>query len=121
MIYLLHFTEPLGDPTRPRMSAAHYLGWAADGALEDRLAEHLSGRGAKITRAAHARGIALIVARTWDGDRNEERRLKKTGHFADRLCVLCNPRLVELVDTPPSSSGAVRREGSSPSVGTPST
>ena len=27
-VYLLHFLEPIGNPTNPRAMAQHYLGWA---------------------------------------------------------------------------------------------
>ena len=90
MIYLLCFSAPLGDPSRAHMSARHYLGWATEEDWRDRIAAHLAGRGAAITRAAVAQGIELRIARLWPGeDRTRERRLKRAGHFADRLCPEC--------------------------------
>ena len=85
-LYLLHFSEPLGDASRPRMSASHYLGWADD--LERRLQVHMRGRGPNITAAAVARGITLELAWTEPGDRNRERRLKNNGHY-ERRCRIC--------------------------------
>ena len=68
MIYLLHFTAPLGDPSRPRMSARHYLRWAPEADWQDRIDAHRAGRGAAITRAAVAAGIELELVRTWPGE-----------------------------------------------------
>ena len=90
VLYLLHFDEPLGDPERPRMSARHYLGWASDGALQARLDEHLSGRGAKITAECVRRGIGWTVTLLGDGTRDDERRRKKNGHH-ERRCIVCRP------------------------------
>ena len=90
-LYLLHFDEPLGDPTRPRMSASHYLGWAKAGKLEDRLARHARGTGAAITRAAVERGIGWSVTLLVDGTRDDERRLKFAGHH-ERRCAVCRGR-----------------------------
>ena len=87
MIYLLHFSAPLGDPDRPHMSASHYLGYAED--VDRRLELHRSGKGPSITAAAVARGIELLHVWTRPGGREDERRYKRAGHFADRLCDIC--------------------------------
>ena len=78
-IYLLHFD-------RPYKHARHYLGWADD--LERRLARHEAGNGARLLAVIGAAGISWTLARTWEGDRHEERRLKRRGGHA-RLCPLC--------------------------------
>lgn len=78
-IYLLHFDAPYAH-------ARHYLGWAAH--VEARLAHHAAGSGARLTAAAAAAGIGWTVARTWQGDRNAERRLHNRGGGA-RLCPIC--------------------------------
>ncbi len=86
MVYLLHFSGRLGNE---RHSAQHYLGFCPDGTLDNRLAEHEHGAGARITAAAVERGFSLRVARTWNnGDRKLERRLKNQKH-SPRLCPLC--------------------------------
>jgi hypothetical protein len=90
IIYLLHFDEPLGDVGRSRMSAQHYVGWAKDGKLQDRLHEHELGNGAAITRAAVERGIGWTVVRLVDGTRDDERRLKRNGNHK-RRCSICRP------------------------------
>lgn len=90
VLYLLHFSEPLGDPTRPHMSARHYLGYARDEATrEARIALHRKGTSkVAITRAAVERGIELIVGWVGEGDQTRERRMKQNGHY-DRLCSVC--------------------------------
>lgn len=79
--YLLHFNSPFGH-------ARHYLGFASPGRLEQRLAEHAAGRGAKLTGYVKAAGITWTLARVWeDGTRTDERRMKQSGH--SRRCPLC--------------------------------
>lgn len=88
-IYLLHFDRALGDPERPRAGARHYLGWANGEGVESRVERHRGGTGAKIVRALVEQGGDFEVVWTRPGTRNDERRLKRTGHFADRLCPVC--------------------------------
>ena len=79
-IYLLHFSEPFKH-------ARHYLGWSRN--LEARLEHHEAGSGANLLRHVAAAGITWELVRTWEGDRNEERRLKK--HSSTRYCPICHP------------------------------
>jgi predicted GIY-YIG superfamily endonuclease len=83
IVYLLHLSKPV-NAARP---ARHYLGSADD--LPARLAQHASGRGARMLAAAAARGIGWEVARTWDGGRPLERRLKNRKNAPRELCPLC--------------------------------
>ncbi len=85
-VYLIHFDRPLGDLDNPRGQARHYLGYSDD--LQARLARHREGNGAAIMAAVARAGIDWTVARTWNGDRGLERRLKK-GHNSPRLCPIC--------------------------------
>lgn len=85
-VYLLHFDEPIGNRENPRAMAQHYIGYADH--LGRRIAEHLTGRGAKITQELHRRGIGFDIARTWSGDRSFERRLKNRKN-ARALCPIC--------------------------------
>ena len=85
MVYLLHFSAPLGNE---RHQAQHYIGSAPDSRLQTRIAEHQRGAGARITQVAVERGIGLEVVRTWPGGRQEERRLKNR-KAAPRLCPVC--------------------------------
>lgn len=84
--YLLHFDRPVGND---RHQASHYLGYAPDRTLRQRIAAHRAGDGAAITRYATGQGIALELVRTWPGlTRQDERRLKRQHHHA-RLCPVC--------------------------------
>jgi hypothetical protein len=86
--YLLHFDRAIGSDN-PRGRAQHYLGYADR--LDRRALEHLTGRGAAITRALVAQGIGFVIARTWPGDRSFERKLKNRKE-APRLCPICQRR-----------------------------
>ncbi len=78
-MYLLHFDEPLAQ-------ARHYLGFTED--LSQRLAQHRSGSGARLMQVITEQGIDWQLARTWEGKRTLERRLKKQPN-GPRLCPLC--------------------------------
>lgn len=78
-VYLLHFTERYRH-------AGHYLGSIND--LPARLAEHNQGRGARRLAVVKAAGISWQLARTWDGGREQEQKLKKRKSGV-RLCPLC--------------------------------
>jgi hypothetical protein len=85
-VYLIHFDHPLGDLDNPRGQAQHYLGYTRD--LNTRLTKHRHGNGAAIMAAVARAGIDWTVARTWDGDRELERRLKNR-HNSPRMCPIC--------------------------------
>ncbi len=90
-VYLLHFDQPLigrqRNPAAQRTQIArHYIGYAGDVAA--RIAQHRSGRGARLLAVLAEAGIGFTVAATWTGDRAEERRLKRQ-HHAARLCPIC--------------------------------
>lgn len=86
-VYLLHFDEPVYGNSR------HYIGFTTN--LEQRLAMHRSGRGARITSIARKKGIAWHLAHVWeDGDKNFERKLKKSA-AAKKFCDICTPKKVE--------------------------
>jgi predicted GIY-YIG superfamily endonuclease len=78
-VYLLHFH-------RAYKHARHYIGSTNN--LTKRLAEHQSGRGARLLEVVHAAGITWELARTWEGGRARERKLKKQAG-ASRFCPLC--------------------------------
>jgi hypothetical protein len=84
-VYLLHFDAPFGH-------ARHYTGWASD--LYGRLAHHGGPGGANLLQHVAKAGIGWQLARTWDGDRYLERRLKRRGG-ATRRCPICCPDLAE--------------------------
>lgn len=80
-VYLLHFD-------RPYMHALHYLGWTRAGRLDERLAEHRAGQGARLMAVIKEAGIGFELARTWPGPRALERQLKRR-HKIRRACPLC--------------------------------
>jgi predicted GIY-YIG superfamily endonuclease len=78
-IYLLHFDHPY-------QHAAHYCGFTTN--LDQRLAEHAAGCGARLLAVIVHAGIGWRLARTWTGTRNRERALKEQGGGA-RRCPIC--------------------------------
>jgi predicted GIY-YIG superfamily endonuclease len=80
-VYLLHFE-------RPYRHARHYVGYTEN--LEQRLAAHRSGNGARLIEVITVAGIDWQLARTWEGaGRDLERAIKRAGH-SPRLCPICN-------------------------------
>lgn len=91
--YLLHMSRPLGNTANVRAMAQHYVGYADDAigdgvSLERRIAEHLAGQGARITRAAVAAGIAIELVAVWRAPLAFEKQLKRRKE-APRLCPIC--------------------------------
>jgi predicted GIY-YIG superfamily endonuclease len=78
-VYLLHFTKPYRH-------ARHYLGYAGD--LAKRLNQHRHGAGARLPQVCAEHGIDFVVARTWPGGRDLERRLKLRKN-SPKLCPIC--------------------------------
>lgn len=82
MVYLLHFDRPINSSH----TAQHYLGsslW-----IESRLNQHRSGKGARLCKVARERGIGFTLARTWQGGRKLERKLKQQKN-GKKLCPIC--------------------------------
>ncbi|MEG4242967.1 hypothetical protein [Microcoleus sp. AT9b-C3] len=88
--YLIHWQPAIGNLTNPRGTASHYLG-STQKPVGDRLREHKSKVGARITKAAVEQGRELVLVRTWRGGWHRERELKKL-HNNRLLCPICNPR-----------------------------
>lgn len=80
MVYLIHFDEKLKH-------AQHYLGSTDN--LEQRLERHRSGNGARLMEVIMQAGITWQLARTWEGGRDVEKRLKRQKN-SPRLCPICN-------------------------------
>jgi predicted GIY-YIG superfamily endonuclease len=78
MVYLLHFHQKLAHSQR-------YIGFTTN--LDKRLTDHLCGMGARIMDVCFERGIEWELARTWPGDQELERRLKRR-HGATSICPL---------------------------------
>lgn len=81
-VYLLHFTAPYKH-------ARHYVGFTTD--LDRRMLDHFHGRGARLVEVIGGAGLGAMIARTFDGDRRLERRIKNQKQ-TPRLCPICNPR-----------------------------
>ena len=88
MIYLIHFEKEY-------KGCLHYLGFCENGNLKARLKRHKEGRGSKLLRAVNKAGIDYSIVRTWDGNRNMERKLKRQKN-AKRFYPACNlPQIVK--------------------------
>jgi predicted GIY-YIG superfamily endonuclease len=83
-IYLLHF-EPAYK------HASHYLGWTED--IDARIDRHQRGQGSPLVAAAVAAGCAINLARTWEGDRKLERKLKNRKNTPRQLCPICRGKV----------------------------
>ena len=81
MIYIIHFETPLHH-------ARHYVGYCAEGTLDQRLQRHRSGQGSRLMYAIALAGIDFVVALTHPGDRHFERRIKRAKN-TPRFCPLC--------------------------------
>jgi predicted GIY-YIG superfamily endonuclease len=79
-IYLIHLLPKYKH-------ARHYLGIAND--VDTRFQAHRNGHGARLTQVAIEHGSELVIVRTWEGTREDERRLKRQKN-APRLCPLCS-------------------------------
>ena len=79
-VYLLHFDQRY-------QHAGHYTGWAEH--LDQRLAQHQRGTGARLVEVITQAGIGFRVARLWPAaSRARERSLKNSGGAA-RRCPIC--------------------------------
>lgn len=83
-VYILHFTKTY-------KGATHYIGFSTD--IYARFAEHTSGRGNPLVKAALEAGSGILLVRIWEGaDRTFERKLKNRKE-AHRFCPCCNATL----------------------------
>ena len=85
VVYLLHFEQPIAPG---RHTTQHYLGFAEARLFGERIEEHRTGCGARLTQVANEREIPFVIARVWYGDRSFERRLKNRKN-GPRLCPIC--------------------------------
>lgn len=88
-VYLLCFDQPY-------RWCRHYLGWCNGGeeALERRLREHASGRGARLMQVISEAGIGFTLVRTWEGSRQDERALKDRKNACE-FCPNCRREYLE--------------------------
>lgn len=86
-VYLIHIEPGYGH-------ADHYCGSTPRYRLWTRMREHADGYGSNLCHYARAAGSVLILARTWDGLRGEERRVKarpRGSRGLRRYCPVCHP------------------------------
>jgi hypothetical protein len=75
--YLIHWQPAIGNLSNPRGTASHYLG-STKKPVGDRLREHKSKVGARITKAAVEQGRELVLVRTWRGGRSGNGNLRSS-------------------------------------------
>lgn len=75
-VYILEFSEALGNADNPRGRAKFYVGWTSRKLAVHRVEEHRNGTGAHITRAAVQQGIKLEVVALFPGDKALEKLIK---------------------------------------------
>lgn len=91
MIYLLHFEQPYPAGKRPQ----HYMGHTPEERFDDRMREHRNGSNkARFTQVMAELGITFVVARTWPGDFEMEKALKRRKRPV-ALCPICHPLRAE--------------------------
>lgn len=79
-VYLIHFDQPYKH-------ARHYVGYSDN--IEERVALHQNGQGARLCEVVVNAGIGLQLVRTWEGaDRHFERKIHGRGKSI--YCPICN-------------------------------
>ena len=98
-LYLIHFTQPYRAKSgKKQKTAQHYLGYTIN--IENRMALHRSGQGAKLLRVCKQEGITWEIARVWPGEgRETEKKFKRRGHFKT-ICPCCNQKVSHLRHKP---------------------
>jgi predicted GIY-YIG superfamily endonuclease len=86
LVYLIHL-----DPAYKH--ARHYTGWTAN--LDQRLAEHRAGAGARLLDVVQKAGGSWHLVRTWPGTRSLERAIKDM-RAVPQLCPECTPHPLPL-------------------------
>ena len=85
-VYVLVFSEPLGNPYTPHGMAQTYTGWCRSEYPQRRYSQHIQGRGACIVRAAVEQGLDVRIGAVIPGaTRADETRIKRWA---------CMPRLL---------------------------
>ena len=82
-VYLLHL-DP-GLPITGARAARHPSGYTAL-PVEDRLAQHLAGRGSPLIAAVISAGGTATLQRTWNDTNRRFERARGRRHEATRLC-----------------------------------
>lgn len=84
-VYIIHFDRAFHH-------ARHYVGWAQDNNVEERMLKHMNGQGSSLLRAVNGENIPWLIARVWhNADRNFERWLKNQKRTA-MFCPHCTDK-----------------------------
>jgi predicted GIY-YIG superfamily endonuclease len=78
-VYLLHFSQAYKH-------AKYYVGYTTN--LSARLEAHNKGNGARLLEVITQAGLSFQLARTWQGTRKDERKIKNQKN-APRFCPVC--------------------------------
>jgi predicted GIY-YIG superfamily endonuclease len=81
-VYLIHLESAIAH-------SQHYIGWTKH--LSERIAHHKNKTGARFLQVAVELNIDFDVVRTWEGDKNLERKLKNQKN-ARRICPICQKK-----------------------------
>jgi predicted GIY-YIG superfamily endonuclease len=109
LTYLVHLNQRY-------MHAGHYTGTTRD--LAARLADHASGRGARLLEVVSEAGIEWQLAQVWPGGRDRERQLKRQGG-ASRRCPVCKGQPPDVAAWAESIAARRRPESPAPPVAEP--
>ena len=82
-VYVLKFSEPLGNTANPHGYAKHYTGYSPN--VHSRIEAHRHGCGASITQAAYRNGIRIEVVALFEGGRDLERKIKNRKNIGKLL------------------------------------
>lgn len=78
-VYMLKFTGKVGG------RAQYYIGYCADGRVQERYQEHITGRGAAICRAAVEQGHSILLAHIFPGAGRDLEFYLKSQHNAGAI------------------------------------
>ena len=94
-VYLIHLERPLNESSiSPFGKAQHYAGFAKRD-IDARFAEHRSGSGAAILKAAMQAGIDFQIVKRWEGEDRKFERWLKRGSLTP-YCPLCRAEYLRL-------------------------
>lgn len=91
-VYLLHFSQPIGDLDKPHGQAQHYIGCTSD--IRTRLIGHAHGRTARIVAAVRKAGLEFDLVTVGVTHRRGMRKIErqiKNWKSARVFCPLCTP------------------------------
>lgn len=85
-VYILHFDSAYHH-------ARHYVGYTKD--IDQRLAQHKAGRGARLMQVITEAGIGFQVAKIWKSKTRKFERYIKNSHNTARFCPICQKNKID--------------------------